>query len=146
MFNETTVTLQGYVGGDVQLRTAGDSVVAAFRVACTPRRFSRRSQEWSDGPTQWYSVRAWRLLGEHCEASLRRGDPVVVHGRVDMRTFTTKAGAEATDVEVEAFFVGHDLSRGTSRFTKAVRPGSEQSPVSVETSPEPDPEAAEPAA
>ena len=39
MSNDTMVTLQGYVGGDVELRTAGESCVANIRVACTPRRY-----------------------------------------------------------------------------------------------------------
>ncbi len=123
MFNETTVTLQGWVGGDVMLRTAGETVVANFRVACTPRRFSRKTQEWVDGPTQWYTVNAWRALGEHCQHSLNRGDPVVVHGRANSHTYINKAGVEITELEVEATFVGHDLSRGTSAFTRAARPG-----------------------
>lgn len=128
MFNETMVTLQGRVGGDVVLRTAGESVVARFRVACTPRRFSRKTQEWGDGPTQWFTVHAWRALGEHCQASLNRGDPVVVHGRVNAHTYVSKAGVEVTELEVEASFVGHDLSRGTSQFTKAARV-SERAPA-----------------
>ena len=78
--NETMVTLQGYVGGPVKLRQAGDSLVANFRVACTPRRYNRRTQEWFDADTQWYTVNAWRVLGDHCSRSLTTGDPVVVHG------------------------------------------------------------------
>ena len=39
MSNETMVTLQGNVGADVQLRTAGETCVANIRVACTPRRY-----------------------------------------------------------------------------------------------------------
>ena len=77
MYNETIVTLQGRIGTDVVLRQAGGAAVANFRLACTPRRFHRQTGEWSDGPTQWYTVNAWRALGEHCQASLRRGDPVV---------------------------------------------------------------------
>lgn len=121
MFNETTVTLQGRVGGDVVLRQAGGSAVANFRVACTPRRRTKEGG-WADGPTQWYSVTAWRWLAEHCAASLHRGDAVVVHGRVDMRTYVNKAGVETLDVQVEAATVGHDLSRGTSSFTRAQPP------------------------
>ena len=51
MSNETMVTLQGNVGGDVMLRQAGEQVVANFRIACTPRRFQRKSEEWVDGET-----------------------------------------------------------------------------------------------
>ncbi|MGI8645793.1 MAG: single-stranded DNA-binding protein [Nocardioides sp.] len=119
--NETLITLQGYVGGDVKVRAAGESQVATFRVGCTPRRYSKKEASWIDGDTQWYSVNCWRSLGEHVERSLRRGDPVVVHGRLSVQTWTNTAGLEVTTFEVEAAFVGHDLNRGTSAFTKTPR-------------------------
>lgn len=129
MPHETMVTLQGWLGADVQLRQAGDSTVASFRLACTPRRFRRSTQEWVDGPTQWYTVNAWRALGDHCARSLRRADPVVVHGRLNTHTYVNKAGVEVTVFEVEADVVGHDLSRGTSQFTKAARPAAGPEPA-----------------
>jgi len=119
--NETIVTLQGYVGGPVKLRQAGDSLVASFRVACTPRRYNRRTQEWFDADTQWYTVNAWRVLGDHCSRSLATGDPVVVHGKFSAHTFVNASQVEVTTFEVDATFVGHDLNRGTSSFTKPVR-------------------------
>jgi single-strand DNA-binding protein len=119
--NETLITLQGYVGGDVRIRAAGESQVATFRVGCTPRRFSKKEDAWIDGDTQWYAVNCWRALGEHVERSVRRGDPVVVHGRLSAQTWTNTAGLEVTSYEVDAVFVGHDLNRGTSEFTKTPR-------------------------
>lgn len=116
--NETMVTLQGWLGGDVEVRVAGDADVARFRVGCTPRRFSRKNNTWYDADTQWYTVNAWRGLGEHCRDSLRRGDPVVVHGRLSAQTWTNKAGLEVTSFEVEATLVGHDLTKGVSSFTR----------------------------
>jgi single-strand DNA-binding protein len=121
MSNETMVTLQGNVGGDVQLRRVGETYVANFRVACTPRRYQRRSDEWVNGETQWYTVNAWRSLGEHCDRSLRRGDPVIVHGRLNARTYVNKNSIEVTSFEVEAVAVGHDLNRGASQFIRAPR-------------------------
>lgn len=116
--NETTVTLQGWLGTDVVVRQAGDAVVATFRVGCTPRRYQRKTDSWVDGDTQWYTVNAWRGLAENCDRSLRRGDPVVVHGRLNAQTWSNSAGVEVTSFEVDAMLVGHDLSRGFSAFTK----------------------------
>lgn len=116
--NETFVTLTGWLGTDVERRTAGDTPVAHFRVASTPRRFQKKTGEWVDGDTQWYSVSAWRTLAVNCERSLRRGDPVVVHGRLSASTWTSSAGVEMTTYDVEASFVGHDLNRGSSVFTR----------------------------
>ncbi len=135
--NETLVTLQGWLGGEVTLRQAGESVVATFRVGCTPRRYQKKTDEWVDGDTQWYTVSAWRTLGQHCHQSLRRGDPVVVHGRLSAQVWTNSAQIEVTSFDVEATFVGHDLSRGTSVFTRQPR---SQEPARAE-----DAEASEPA-
>jgi single-strand DNA-binding protein len=116
--NETFVTLSGWLGSDVTLRQAGGVPVAGFRVASTPRRFQRSTETWEDGDTQWYSVNAWRALAENCDQSLRRGDPVVVHGKLTAHVWTNKAGLEVTSFEVEAAFVGNDLTRGTSQFRR----------------------------
>ena len=116
--NETFVTLSGWLGGDVTMRDAAGVPVAHFRVASTPRRYVRKTDSWEDGDTQWYSVNAWRALAQNCEQSLRRGDPVVVHGKLSAHTWTNKAGLEVTTFEVEAAFVGHDLNRGTSSFQR----------------------------
>ena len=64
-------------------------------------------------------MNAWRALAENCDRSLRRGDPVVVHGKLSAHVWTNKAGLEVTTFEVEAAFVGHDLNRGTSAFSDA---------------------------
>lgn len=119
--NDTLVTLQGWVGGRVNLRPAGDGLVASFRLGCTPRNYHRSTDTWVDDKTQWYTVNAWRALGENCEASLRVGDAVVVHGRLRLTTWINGDNVEQQSWEVTATSVGHDLNRGTSRFTKPVR-------------------------
>ncbi|WP_235557551.1 single-stranded DNA-binding protein [Nocardioides sp. Leaf307] len=124
MLNETMLTLQGWVGGEVTLRHAGEAPVAGFRLAVTPRRFNRRSGEWGDGPTVWYSVNAWRGLADNVATSVRRGDPVVVHGRLTTSSWVNSAGVEVTSMEVDAVLVGHDLTRGTSSFARTPRPAS----------------------
>jgi single-strand DNA-binding protein len=121
---DTQITLTGWVGSDVTLREASGVPVAGFRVATTPRRFNKATNEWADGDTQWYSVSAWRQLGENVASSLRRGDPVVIHGRMSAHTWSNKAGIEVTAMEVEASFVGHDLTRGVSVFTRNPKAGA----------------------
>ena len=130
--NESLVTLQGWLGSDVTVRQAGEATVATFRLGCTPRRYSKKAENWVDGETQWYSVNAWRNLADHCAASLRRGDPVVVFGRLNAEVWTNKAGIEVSSLTVDATFVGHDLNRGTSQFTKG--PRTEQSAPAQEAS------------
>lgn len=118
---DCTITVRGWLGGDVDLRRAGDVPVASFRLACTPRRFNRRTETWSDGATQWYTVTCWRGLADNVAHSLRRGDPVVVQGRLEMRKYVNSQGIEVEAMEIDATAVGHDLARGTSQFTRSPR-------------------------
>lgn len=115
--NEPYVTLQGWVGNDVDLRDAGEHSCASFRLACTPRY--RKDGVWVDGTTSWFTVNCWRSLAGNVRGSVRRGDAVVVHGRVRVEVWQREGQPPVTSWIVEASFVGHDLSRGTSVFTKA---------------------------
>ena len=115
---DTQITLAGWIGGDVTLREVGqDRHVASFRVACTPTRY--RDGEWIKGTTSWHTVKAWNRLARHVAASLHSGDPVVVHGRL-VADVWERDGKPQTSWEVVATSVGHDLSHGTTRFTKPV--------------------------
>lgn len=139
--NDTLVTLQGNLGGPVKLRAAGDSVVASFRLGCTPRRFQRGSGTWSDDETQWFTINAWRYLADNCAASLRTGDAVIVTGRLSLSTWVNADGVEQQTWEVHATAVGHDLNRGISRFVRPARPEAPpepmEPPVDVEAPPDP---------
>ena len=126
--SDSTITVRGWLGADVTLRQASGVPVASFRLACTPRRFNRRTETWSDGETQWYSVSAWRALAENCATSLRRGDPVIVSGRLEARTYVNGNGLEVLSMEIDASHVGHDLGRGTSVFTRTPRQESREEP------------------
>ncbi|MEI2820083.1 MAG: single-stranded DNA-binding protein [Marmoricola sp.] len=118
--NETYVTLQGWVGTDVVARETPYGTVTSFRIGCTPR-FMRNGQ-WTDGTTSWYTVNAWRTLGDNVAKSVNKSDAVIVHGR--MRLDTWKRSAEEPEVVrgvIEASFIGHDLNRGWSTFARSAK-------------------------
>lgn len=119
MSQATLVTVQGWIGNEPTAREVGGVPVLGFRVGCTPRHFSRTTNEWVDGETQWYGVSAWRRLASHAAGSLHQGDPVIVHGRLTHRTYVNKHGLETVAVEIDALTIGHDLTRGTATFVKA---------------------------
>lgn len=120
--NETHVTLVGNLVDDPRLRTTETGVdVAGFRVASTTRRFDRVTNRWSDGGSLFLSVTCWRGLATNAVASLRKGDPVVVTGRLSTRTYE-KDGQSRSTCELEALAIGPDLARGTAVFQRAPRP------------------------
>ncbi|MER6361075.1 single-stranded DNA-binding protein [Kitasatospora sp. NPDC001527] len=117
--NETQVTVIGNVATEVTYaQTPGGVPVANFRLASTERRYDRAKDGWVDGETQWVTVTAWRALAGHLIDSLAKGDPVVVSGRLRVREWA-EGEVRRSRVEIDARSVGHDLSRGTARFSWA---------------------------
>jgi single-strand DNA-binding protein len=130
--NEALVTFQGWVGSDVVHRLTNKGSVANFRVGSTPR-IRRTDGQWVDGPTSWFSVSCWRSLADHVRDSLRKGEPVLVHGRLRTDVWERGDGQTSVTPVVEALHVGHDLSRGVAVFTKA--PRAERPEVEDDTDP-----------
>lgn len=119
--NETNVTIVGRVVADPEHReTKGGLTFTTFRVASTVRRRNKEGV-FVDAGTSFYNVAAYRSLGMNAHASVRKGDPVVVHGRQQVNSWQRSDGSWGSSVEVEASSVGHDLTFGTTAYTKAVR-------------------------
>jgi single-strand DNA-binding protein len=119
--NEAFVTFQGWVGNEVVHRDTPQGNVANFRVGSTPR-IRKRTGEWVDGPTSWFSVTCWRAFADNVRTSVRKGEPVLVHGRLRTDVWEREDGQSSVTYVVDATYVGHDLSRGTAAFVKSVRP------------------------
>ncbi|HEY3902650.1 MAG TPA: single-stranded DNA-binding protein [Streptosporangiaceae bacterium] len=120
--NEAQISLTGYVATQPLVRsTPSGALNVSMRVAWTPRRQDRVTGEWVDGNTSYVTVICWRKLASNAGVCVRKGDPVVVKGRLSIREFEDKQGMRRTAVEVEASSVGHDLSRGVAQFQR-VRP------------------------
>lgn len=120
--NEAQVCLTGYVATQPVTKTVKSGAInLSMRVAWTPRRQDRVSGEWVDGNTSYVTVICWRKLATNAALCVRKGDPVMVKGRLSIRTYEDKHGAQRIAVEVEANSVGHDLSRGIAQFQR-VRP------------------------
>ncbi len=117
--NESYVTLQGWVGGPVDARDVGDTQCVSFRVGSTPR--INRGGSWVDGQTSWFTVNCWRGLGQNVKESIKRGDAVVVHGRVRVDVWEREGQPNSVSWLIDATFVGHDLSKGTTTFEKTAR-------------------------
>jgi single-strand DNA-binding protein len=94
--------------------------VLNFRVASNERRFDKTSESWVDGESLYLSVNCWRRLAENA-ASLVKGDPVIVSGKLRTREWTTEQGERRSAVELEANAVGPDLARCAATVRKQRR-------------------------
>jgi single-strand DNA-binding protein len=121
MINDAQVFLSGYVAREPKYRiTSSGHAAVTLRVGYTPRRVDRESGEWMDGATSFVTVVCWRALAQNVATCLRKGEPVLVRGRLQVRPYE-KDGQSRLAVEVEASSVGHDLARGVANFQRARR-------------------------
>ncbi|WP_353828379.1 single-stranded DNA-binding protein [Agromyces sp. SYSU T0242] len=112
------VTVVGVVGNDPRHNvTATGLPITNFRLASTRRYFDRETGSWADGETNWYTVASFRQLALNAARSLRKGERVVVHGRLRVRAWET-GERSGTAIEIDADAIGHDLSWGVAVYSK----------------------------
>lgn len=115
-----TITLTGLVATEPRHLVTGEGLpITSFRLASTQRRYDRGQQRWIDGDTNWFTITSFRQVALNVNASVRKGQRVVVTGRLRVRDWESgeKVG---TTVEVDADAIGHDLAWGTASFTRSV--------------------------
>ncbi len=123
MINGALVTLAGYVATEPYYRVTNDKTpIVSMRVAWTSRFIDRETGEWRDGKTSFANVKCWRKLANNVAPSLRKGQAIVLTGRLQVRDFDDKEGRRRIAVDIDADAIGHDLSRGVAHFQRTLRP------------------------
>ncbi|WP_030670016.1 single-stranded DNA-binding protein [Streptomyces cellulosae] len=127
--NETIISVVGNVATQPVYRELATGPSARFRMAVTSRYLDREKNVWTDGHTNFFTVWANRQLATNTAASLNVGDPVVVQGRLKVRTEVREGQQSWTSADIDAVAIGHDLARGTSAFRRtkqgeALTPGA----------------------
>ncbi|GAB3060741.1 single-stranded DNA-binding protein [Sediminivirga luteola] len=120
---KTITTLVGSVGGDPEQGTLPDGrAFANLRLAVNPSYYDRAQDAWVDGDASWYDVRAYGTLATHLGTSVKKGDPLVVHGELIVRPWEngTRSGIA---VEVIAHAAGPNLRFGTVNFARSGQSG-----------------------
>ena len=117
----TNITVVGNVVDEVANKPTSSGLSrVSFRVASTQRRRDRESGQWVDGHKFFVNVTFWREFAENVAVSVRKGDPVIVSGRIFSRQYVRdESNHVAYELDPEA--IGHDLARGTGAFTKRRR-------------------------
>ncbi len=115
-----TITVSGLVATTPRHLVTQDGLpITSFRLASSQRRFDRSQNRWIDGDTNWYTVTAFRQLAINAAGSISKGDRILVGGKLRVRDWDNGERA-GTSVEIEADSVGHDLTWGSSAFTRTV--------------------------
>ncbi|MDQ0768824.1 single-strand DNA-binding protein [Pseudarthrobacter defluvii] len=121
--SETIITIRGFVATEITSSTTpGGVATASFRLGSTSRRFDQASKTWGDGHTNWFTVQGYRNLAGTLGCSIRKGQPVIVVGKLKLRT-REKDGRVYHSTTIDAEAVGHDLTFGSANFIRtASRP------------------------
>ncbi|MBB4715142.1 single-stranded DNA-binding protein [Streptomyces luteogriseus] len=129
--NETMVCAVGRVATQPVYREMASGPSARFRMAVTARYWDREKNTWTDGHTNFFTVWANRQLATNTAASLTVGEPVIVQGRLKVRT-DVREGQSWTSADIDAVAIGHDLAWGTSAFRRAGKTETVASPTQPE--------------
>jgi single-strand DNA-binding protein len=116
-FESNFITFIGNLTDDPDLRfTGGGAAVATLRVASN-RRFTDRSGQQQE-ETTYLNVNCWRDLAENAAESLKKGDRVVVIGRVRVRSYDNQQGQTVWVTEIEADEIAPSLRWARAQVTR----------------------------
>ncbi len=127
----STVTIVGRVATNPTVSTSNGVDRVTLRVVSTERRFE--DGVWVDGDEFGANVVCWRTVAAGVLKLVRKGDPLIVTGRISTRKFE-RNGATEYYTDIRADLVAFDLAKGKDRIRR-----SEAEPAS---SVEPEPSSA----
>ena len=112
------ITVQGTVAtAPVLTRQEGKKPYCRFRVAASYGQMV--SGSWVNYDTLWFTAKAWGDLAEHLAQSFKRGDPVILCGRLG-EDHWMRSGQRVSSMVLQLHCAGHDLTRGEAHYTKVV--------------------------
>ena len=120
---DTYITVTGNLVADPKVRTvANGQTVADLRIASNSRRFDRDAGEFKDGDPLYIGVSCWRTLALNVYSSLRKGDSVVVQGKLLYKEYDDKDGVHRNVYSIDATSIGPDLARWPVDVRRPSRP------------------------
>lgn len=135
-FDGAELTLSGRAATNPSI-SAGNAERVTFRAVSTERRYDETAGEWVDGDEFGIAVVCWRQLGTSVLGLLRKGDPVVVTGKLSTRRYE-KEGVTDYFTECKAEHVAIDVGRASGRIRRTELSAG-ASPAAESASPTPEP-------
>lgn len=116
-------TLMGNATADPSSRQHEDgSTTTIVRIAVTGRYYDSAKSDFTDRKTEFVSVYTRRALARNVLASVKKGQPLVVTGRLGSSEWQADDGTQRHTLTLQAEAIGHDLTFGTTAFARPVRP------------------------
>lgn len=117
-FESNYVTMIGNLTDDPELRfTPSGAAVCGIRIASNRRYTDKAGQQQEE--TTFMNVNVWRDQAENVAESLRKGDRVIVIGRIQVRSYEAKDGSGTRWVtEIQADEVSPSLRWAKATVSK----------------------------
>lgn len=115
---DNTVTLVGNLVEDPELRFTPTGVaMAKLRLAVNRRWMDRSTNEWQE-EAHFFTATCWRDMAENVSESLRKGNRILVTGRLQQRQWENEQGERRSMVEVSIDEIGPSLRWATASVTR----------------------------
>ncbi len=93
-----SVQLIGRLGKDPEVKTFGEKKKASFSIATSDSYKNAKGEKVED--TQWHNVVIWGKLADVVEKYVKKGQEVVVEGRLVHRDYETDKGEKRYITEI----------------------------------------------
>ncbi len=108
MNNLNQLTLLGNLARDPEIKYTNEGLaITDLRIAVNRKWKDKEGNDM--GNVEFFNVTAWNKLAENCANDLKKGDRVIVSGRLNHRSFDTKDGKKINIMNVIADVVAASL-------------------------------------
>lgn len=116
-----TTVIGNATGDPTEHKQDNGTVTAKVRIAVTGRYYNAATQDFADRKTEFITVFARRNLARNLLTSVRKGQPLVVTGRLSTSEWTAQDETQRHSLNIQAEAIGHDLTYGSANFTKPLK-------------------------
>jgi len=115
MNNLNQITLLGNLARDPEIKYTNEGLaITDLRVAVNRKWKDKDGNETEN--VEFFNITAWNKLAENCSNDLKKGDRVIVSGRLNHRSFDTKDGKKINIMNVIADVVAASLEFNSVRI------------------------------
>lgn len=98
--SKATISVEGFVTKDPELRQHNGKSVIAVDIAHTPRK--KEGDQWVDaGDTIWFQASFWEREAEAIAASVRKSTLVTVTGQPELNLYQRQDGTTSATVRIK---------------------------------------------
>jgi len=127
---DSTITLVGNLSQDPELKFLNGGT-AVTKISIAVNRVWNDKQGNKQEQVSFFNGDCFGTLAENVANSLKKGDRVIVTGRLEQRTWETDKGEKRSTVEVKVDSLGAELRFSSAQLSKVAKPQN-SAPVSDE--------------